>query len=117
MTQQFDNLCNKITYNQDSQKSGGLFRTSWTASQYPDHFAGGLVLRRQLNCSPTDKKRKTKKPPLRIFENFFCLPAFGTFAFALFLFFKGMGKGKRAKFSQHTLLFCNFAIENELERN
>jgi hypothetical protein len=48
----------------------------------------------------TDRqKRKTKKPTLRIFENFFCRHTFGTFAFARFLFFSGMGKGKRAKFS------------------
>jgi hypothetical protein len=32
-------------------------------------------------------KKKNKKSLLRIFENFFCQPAFGTFAFARFLFF------------------------------
>lgn len=64
----FDTLCNQTTYKKDSKKSGGLLRTSRTATQYLD---SGQLLRRQLNCSPTDKK-ENKNPTLRIFENFFC---------------------------------------------
>ena len=55
-------MCNQTTYQTDRQKIGGQLRTSRTATQYFDHFshAGKLfsqqLLRRQRNCSQTDKK-------------------------------------------------------------
>lgn len=65
----FDTMCKQTTYNKDRQKSGELLLTSGTASQYPDNSASRPFLRRQLNCTPTEKK-ENKKSPLRIFENF-----------------------------------------------
>jgi hypothetical protein len=59
----FDTLYPKTTYKKGSKKSGGLLRASWTATQYLDCFSqekSGQLLRRQLNCSPTDKKEKQK---------------------------------------------------------
>jgi len=98
-------LCNKTTYKKDSQKSGGLVRTSWTAAQHLDSVLktakqfSQQFLRRQLYCSPTDKKEKF---PLRIFKNFFGKYTFGTFAFCRFIIFEsGTAKNKRAKFSKH----------------
>jgi len=47
-----------------------------------DNLTSGQLFRRQLNCSPTDKKEKQKSPRFAFLKISFTQRTFGTFAFA-----------------------------------